>query len=54
MTGLFISIEGYIPDPVEIAVDSAIAKLKRYEMQEEYDYVPSIANNEAVRARLLR
>ena len=48
MTGLFIDISDYVPDPEEIAVDSVIAKLKRYELSEEYDYVPSKANKGGV------
>lgn len=51
MTGLFISIKEYIPDPDPEAVERA---LKYLDIGEDYDYVPSIANNEAVRAWLLR
>lgn len=51
MTGLFICIKEYIPDPEVEAVERA---LKYLDIGEDYDYVPSIANNEAVRARLLR
>lgn len=41
MTGLFLDISDYIPDPEEMAVDSAIAKLKQYGVEEEYDIIPS-------------
>lgn len=46
MTGLFISIDEYVPDPVSMEVDCAIAKLKRMDMQEEYIIVPSRLNEE--------
>lgn len=50
MTGLFICIKEYIPDPEVEAVERA---LKYLDIGEDYDYIPSIANNEAVRASLL-
>lgn len=46
MTGLFISIDEYVPDPISMEVDCAIAKLKRMDMQEEYIIVPSRSNEE--------
>lgn len=46
MTGLFLSIEEYVPDPISMEVDCAIAKLKRMDMQEEYIIVPSRSNEE--------
>lgn len=46
MTGLFLDISDYIPDPEEMAVDSALAKLKQYGVTEEYDIVPSMGNYE--------
>lgn len=46
MTGLFLSIDEYVPDPVSMEVDCAIAKLKRMDMQEEYTMIPSKSNVE--------
>lgn len=46
MTGLFLSIDDYVPDPISMEVDCAIAKLKRLDMQEEYIIVPSRSNEE--------
>lgn len=46
MTGLFLSIEEYVPDPISMEVDCAIAKLRRMDMQEEYIIVPSRSNEE--------
>ena len=46
MTGLFLSIDEYVPDPISMEVDCAIAKLKRMDMQEEYIIVPSRSNEE--------
>ena len=46
MTGLFISIDEYVHDPISMEVDCAIAKLKRMDMQEEYVMVPSRSNME--------
>ena len=46
MTGLFFDISDYIPDDEEMAVDSAIAKLKLFGVAEEYDIVPSMSNYE--------
>lgn len=51
MTGLFISIDEYIPDPEVEAVERA---LKYLDIGEEYEYVESAANNDVVRRRLLR
>lgn len=51
MTGLFISIKEYIPDPEVEAVERA---LKYLDIGEDYDIVPSKANDEKGRARLLR
>lgn len=51
MTGLFISIDDYIPDPEVEAVERA---LKYLDIGEDYDIVPSKANDEKVRVRLLR
>lgn len=44
MTGFFLDISDYIPDPEEIAVDSAIAYLRRRGLSEDYKIVPSKAN----------
>lgn len=44
MTGFFLDISDYIPDPEEIAVDSAIAYLSRRGLSEDYKIVPSKAN----------
>lgn len=46
MTGFFLDISDYIPDPEVMAVDSALAKLKQYGVAEEYDIVPSMSNYE--------
>jgi hypothetical protein len=51
MTGLFISIDEYIPDPEVEAVERA---LKYLEIGEEYEYVESVVNNDVVRRRLLQ
>ncbi len=51
MTGLFISIKEYIPDPEVEAVERA---LKYLDIGEDYDIVPSKANDERVRTRLLQ
>lgn len=45
MTGLFFDISDYIPDDEEMAVDSAIAYLRRQGVQEEYIMIPSTINN---------
>lgn len=44
MTGLFLDISDYIPDPEELAVDSALAYLRRKGLEEDYIMVPSRAN----------
>lgn len=54
MTGLFLDISFYIPDEEEMAVDSALYRLEKMQLEEEYYNIPSKANDEAVRARLLR
>lgn len=46
MTELFISIDEYVPDPISMEVDCAIAKLKRMSMHEEYTMIPSKSNVE--------
>lgn len=45
MTGFFLDISDYIPDPEEMAVDSAIAYLRRQGVQEEYIMIPSAIND---------
>ena len=45
MTGLFLDISDYIPDPEEMAVDSALAYLSRQGVQEDYIIVPSAIND---------
>lgn len=50
MTGLFISIKEYIPDPGVEAVERA---LKYLGIGEDYDIVPSKANDEKVRAAIM-
>ena len=44
MTGLYLDISDYIPDEEEMAVDSAIAYLRRKGLEEDYIMVPSTAN----------
>lgn len=44
MTGLFLDISNYIPSDEEMAVDSALAYLRRRELSEDYKIVPSKAN----------
>ena len=44
MTGLYLDISDYIPDEEEMAVDSAIAYLRRKGLEEDYTMVPSKAN----------
>ena len=44
MTGLYLDISDYIPDEVEMAVDSAIAYLHRRGVAEDYKIVSSKAN----------
>ena len=46
MIGLFLSIDEYVPDPISMEVDCAIAKLKRMSVQEEYTMIPSRSNVE--------
>ncbi len=41
MTGLYLDISGYIPDEEEMAVDSAIAYLRRKGLEEDYIMIPS-------------
>lgn len=44
MTGMFIDISDYVPDDVEMAVDSALYRLEKMQLEEEYYYIPSKAN----------
>lgn len=44
MTGLYLDINDYVPGEEEMAVDSAIAYLRRRGAQEDYIYVESKAN----------
>lgn len=44
MTGFFLDISDYIPDEEEMAVDSAIAYLRRKGLEDDYIMVPSKAN----------
>lgn len=43
MTGLYISIDDYIPDPILEEVDKAIRLIGT--PIEEYDFIPSRSNN---------
>lgn len=44
MTGLFLSIEEYVPDPISMEVDCAIAKLRAMDVEEEYVIIESRSN----------
>jgi hypothetical protein len=44
MTGLFLSIEEYVPDPISMEIESAIAKLRAMDVQEEYVIIESRSN----------
>lgn len=50
MTGFFIALDEYIPDPEVEAVERAIKYLN---IGEDYDIVPSKANIEQVRERII-
>lgn len=54
MTGLFFDISDYIPDNEEMAVDSALARLRHYGTDEDYIYIPSISHHADWRERLAR
>lgn len=45
MTGLFLDISDYIPSDEELAVDSALAYLRRRGAQEDYIIIPSAIND---------
>lgn len=44
MTGLYLDISDYIPDEEEMAVDAALAAMRRRGLSEDYKIVPSKAN----------
>lgn len=44
MTGLYFDISDYIPSDEELAVDSALAAMRRRGLSEDYKIVPSKAN----------
>lgn len=44
MTGFFLDISDYIPDPEAMALSTAIAYLRRRGLSEDYKIVPSKAN----------
>lgn len=44
MTGLYFDISDYIPSDEEIAVDAALAAMRRQGLSEDYKIVPSKAN----------
>lgn len=45
MTGLFLDISDYIPSDEELAVDSALAYLRRRGVQEDYIMIPLAIND---------
>lgn len=45
MTGFFLDISDYIPSDEELAVDSALAYLRRQGVQEDYIMIPSAIND---------
>ena len=45
MTGFFFDISDYIPSDEELAVDSAIAYLRRQGVHEDYIMIPSAIND---------
>lgn len=44
MTGLYFDISDYIPSDEEMAVDAALAAMRRQGLSEDYNIVPSKAN----------
>lgn len=44
MTGLYFDISDYIPSDEEMAVDAALAAMRRQGLSEDYKIVPSKAN----------